>query len=102
MLAALVRSLQSFFFPRPLVGAAGVALLALGFIASALMRQPRVFGLSVPVAGALILAQGVGSTVWLSGLRPRRASRRGWIIPGQAAAAVFCWLVLVWIFWLRS
>jgi hypothetical protein len=102
MLAALVRSLPSLLIQRVLVGAAGLVLLALAFLASLMVHEPRVFTLSVPVAGGLILAQGVGSTAWLAGRRPGRPSSPPWVVWGQAAAALICWLVLVWIFWLRA
>lgn len=49
-------------FERVLVGAAGLVMLAVAFLASLMMHEPRVFTLSVPVAGGLILAQGAGST----------------------------------------
>jgi hypothetical protein len=101
MLAARVHSLQSRLKRQPLVGAVGVLVLALAFLVSVVVRQPRVFTLTVPVAGGLILAQGVVSLVWLAGLRPGRPLGPGWIIWGQAAGAVICWLLLVWIFWLR-
>ncbi len=102
MLAAPVRSLQSVLLRWPLVGMAGVVVLALAFVVSVLVRHPRVFTLSVPVAGGLILAQGVGSTAWLGGLRPSRPFTARWIICGQAAGALICWLLLAWIFWLRG
>src|SRR5712691_10091366 len=102
MLAARVRSLKSLLIHRLLVGAAGLVVLALAFLASLLVHQPRAFTLSVPVGAGLIFAQGVGSTAWLAGLRRRRPMRPAWIIWGQAAGAVICWLVLAWIFWLRA
>lgn len=102
MLAARVRSLQSLLIYRLLIGAAGLVVLALAFLVSVLVRQPRVFTLLVPVGGGLILAQAVGRTAWLAGLRPGQPLRPAWIVWGQAAAALTCWVVLVWIFWLRS
>jgi|SRR5712691_477400 len=107
MLAARVRSLKSLLIHRLLVGAAGLVVLALAFLASLLVHQPRAFTLSVPVGAGLIFAQGVGSTAWLAGLRRRRPMRPAWMRPawiiwGQAAGAVICWLVLAWIFWLRA
>jgi hypothetical protein len=104
MLAAAVRSFQLLIISRLLVGAAGVAVLALAFGASALVHQPRVFTLSVPVAGGLMSAQGVISTVRLVRLPHRSGVRRlnpAWLIGGQTAAAIFVWLVLAWILWLR-
>ena len=100
-----MRSFQSLIINRPLVGAVGIAVLSLAFGASALMHQPHVFTLSVPVAGSLVLAQGVISTVWLVRLPHRSGVRRlnpAWLIWGQTAAAIFVWLVLAWIFWLRA
>jgi hypothetical protein len=102
MLAAPVLSLRSLLIRRPLVGVAGVVVLALTFLVSVLVRQPRVFTFAVPVAGGLILAQGVGSTAWLGRLHPGRPLSPGWIILGQVAGAVICWLVLAWVFWLRT
>ena len=102
MLAAQVGSLQSLLIRQPLVGVAGVVVLALALLVSLLVSQPRLFTLAVPVAGGLILAQGVGSTVWLGGLRLSRPLRPSWIIWGQAVGAAICWLLLVWIFWLRT
>jgi hypothetical protein len=96
-----VVSLRSVLIRRPLVGGAGVVVLALSFLASVLVRQPRVFTLAVPVAAGLILAQGVASTAWLRRLRPGRKLGPGWIIWGQIGGSVICWLVLVWIFWLQ-
>jgi hypothetical protein len=107
MLAALMRSVLSLLIQRVVVGATGLVVLALAFLASLLVHQSRVFTLSVPVGAGLIFAQGVGSTAWLAGLRRRRPMRPAWMRPawiiwGQAAGAVTCWLVLAWIFWLRG
>jgi hypothetical protein len=102
MLAALVRSLLSLLIQRILVGAAGVVVLALAFLASLIMREPRLLTLSVPVAAGLLLAQGVGSTAWLAGLRPGRPLLPPWIVWGNAAAGLFAWMVVAWIFWLRA
>ncbi len=102
MLAALMRSLPSVLIQRVLVGAGGLAVLALAFLASLIVHEARVFTLWVPVAGGLILAQGVASTAWLAGHRPSRPVGPRWVVWGQAAAALICWLVLVSIFWLRA
>jgi len=85
------------------VGAVGVAVLCLAFGASAVVHQPHIFTLSVPLGGGLLLAQGVISTVWLVRLPHRSGVRRrnpAWLIGGQIAGAIFVWLVLAWIFWL--
>jgi len=102
MLCAPVRSLQSVLTHRPILGAAGLAVLAVTFLVSLPVRQPRVFTLLVPVGAGLILAQSVASTIWLARLRPGRPLRNAWIIYGQVAGALLCWLVLIWIFWLRT
>jgi hypothetical protein len=102
MLAALVRSVLSLLIQRVLVGAAGLIVLALAFFASLLAHQPRLLTLAAPVAGGLILSQGLGSTVWLARRRPGRPLFPAWVIWGQGAAARICWLVLAWIFWLRG
>jgi hypothetical protein len=102
MLAALMRSVLSLLIQRVVVGAAGLVVLALAFLASLLAHEPRVLTLTVPVAGGLILSQGLGSTVWLARRRRGRQLFPAWAMWGQGAAALICWLVLVWIFWLRG
>jgi hypothetical protein len=102
MLATRGRLLESRLIRRAIVGVTGVVVLALALLVSVVERQPRVFTLAVPVAGGLILAQSVGSLVLLVGLRPGRRLGPRWIIWGQVAGAVICWLTLVWIFWLRA
>jgi hypothetical protein len=84
------------------LGAAGLVLLALAFLASLLAHQPRMFTLLTPVGAGLLLAQSVSSTAKLSRLPPNRPVRATWIVSGQAAAALICWLVLAWLFWGRS
>jgi hypothetical protein len=88
---------------RLVFGAAGAVVLAVALVASLFLSQPRLFAVSVPLGAGLILAQGVGSTVWLARLRIRQGQPvPAWLMWAQAAAALLCWLVLVWIFWLRS
>lgn len=70
---------------------------------SAAIHQPQLFTATVPLGGALLLAQGVMSTIWLTQLPRRRgvtARNPAWLIGGQMVAAVFVWVVLVWVFWL--
>ena len=102
MLAALMRWVSSLLIQRVLVGAAGLVVLAVAFFASLLTHEPRVLTLAAPVAGGLILAQGLGSTVWLARRWPGRPLFPAWVIWGQGAGALICWLVLVWTFWLRG
>ena len=97
-----MRAVLVFLIQRRLPAAIGVGLLVVSFLASLLLHRPSLFTLPLPVGIGLVMAQGVGSSLWLARLRPGRRLLPAWAIWANGAAALFFWLVVAWLVWLRA